>query len=604
MNTLNKAQTNAYGRYLSGSVMKNSPTVNLKTSNPNRDITMNNNRSRHPIPTVWSNRTDQPRNLVLYDPKSNSSLMNFEETGNNDMMVKIKRDARNKLQTINDDLLPNYAPKINLNPNSLDVVTSETNKNPYFPYLPTSQNNQFPKNAKPTLIDERMLQHTRDRDYAWESDQQEAALNLLNSPKRWERQNRVDDDTRKLLGIGSPVDRWNENKNGYISRPSIPKEYLVEEIKKTEAQKYNNDLDDVNLIHNLEKNSLKHIYSDQLTGMNIKGQNHTQSGNNDIVQSRYVNNYDYNYREPFEEKRKGVLETISSTILKFFKKEDLTVKNERNLNEKFESIPEIPNVDDEKVSIDRIKKDTTYLIRDGNIFVTAPDSLSTYGSTFVSPISRVMCMIENDQLYVIQKLDRERIFGSDLRPVGDDLIVTVLPRNYTEKIRNKLKNSEGRKFVEMKTEDFLHLLEFITNNPSVQHRVGNSTIMNLLKNSEIDELMLKDFSGKNILVQNDALTKIFKATDVDRTFVNIDKDKYKEVENIDDYETTVNIQGKQEPTIRQPLRERNQRFAEIINDRELDPSQLLQTRETGIAKPSKTNTNKRVNTNFGKFNIQ
>lgn len=605
MNRVEMAKSAAYGSYLNRKVLKGSPVVNMKTKNTNRNLSMQIDHARHPIPTIWSNKGNSERTIALFDPKSDSSLMNFEQTGSMEMLTNIRRKNKERIVHAYDDLLPNYAPKINMNPNSLDAI-SKDNKNPYFPLLPETFNNHIPKDAKPTLIDDRMLQHTRDRDFMWESDQIEMARNLLKSPRRKERQERQDESDRRLLGMPQGMDRWDENKNAYIARPSIPKEYLIDEMlsKMDEAQKINS-LADERVIHNMEKTALNPIYSYQNAALNIKDQNHIQSGNNDIVQSRYLNKYDYNYREPFEEKRNGILDTITSTIKKFFKKEDYTHKNEKIMKEDYNKYSEYNFIPDPKVSMDRIKNNTTHVIRDG-ILTIAPDNLDTYGSEFISPVSRMMCMIENGQLHVIQIMDRDRILGSDLNPIGDDLIVTTLPKQYTEKIRNRIHETEGRKIVEMKTDDYINLLTFIVNNPDVQKRVKLSTIRNLLHDNELDTRMIDGYSD-NVIILNDELTSYLKEIDasgVDRTGINLNQDKFEMVQNTEDYRSEEFMDGRQTASIRQPLREMNKKYGGRIDDKELDPSNYLDTNERGMKKNHEFVNYRRNMKSFKKFDVE
>lgn len=473
MNTINKAQANAYGRYLNSNVLRDTP-INIRSSDSNRGANTLTSHARHPIPTIWSNHDPNMRDIALFDPRNVSSIMNYEQTGDNSMLIKLQHNNKSKIETIGDDMLPNYAPKISLSPNSLDAISAD-NKSPYFPRLPISANNQFPSNVKPTLIDERMSQHTTDRDFAWDDDKQRIALNLLKNPRRWQRQERVDDDTRRLQSMGQPVDRWNENKNAYINRPSIPKEYVVDMVANRieEASKYNS-LDDASTVQHIEKTALNPIYSYQQAGEGVRDMNHRQSANADIVLSRYVNDYGYDVKkETFEEPKKSILETITNTILKLFKHEPI----EKPTNK----LP-IPSSYD-----------------------LEPVTATTSASTFVSPVSRMMCFEADGQLHIIQKMDSERLFDSDSRPVGDDLILTVLPKKYTDKIRDRMFKSEGRQFKEMTLEDFEQLLLFITKNPQVQKRTKAEFISSLLTD-RVDLEMLDEFAGDKVIIENSVLS--------------------------------------------------------------------------------------------------
>lgn len=575
MNTLNRAQTNAYGRYLSGTVMRDGPSLNLRSSDSNRNANTLTSHARHPIPTIWDNHDPNMKDIALFDPRNVSSIMNYEQNGDNSMFVNLRNRNKSKIVTIGDDLLPNDAPRVSLNPNTLDVISSN-NKNPYFPRLPVSAMNNPNDRHKPVLMDERMLQHTTDRDFAWDDDKQRAALNLLKNPRRWQRQELVDDATRRLEHMGQPVDRWNENKNAYVDRPSVTKEYVVDMVAKriAESRKYN-DLDDASTIQHIEKTALNPIYSYVQAGEGVRDLNHRQSGNGDIVQNRYMNDYGYGLRnniEPFEEEHHGILDTITNAVLKLFK---------RSEPERYVYRSPIDESELQNYSI---------------------EPLGTYASasTFISPVSRMMCFEADGQLHVIQKMDSDRLFGSDARPIGDDLILTVLPRSYTDKIRDKLHKSEGRQFKEMTVGDFEQLLLFITKNPQVQKRAKASFISSLLTN-RMDQEMLQDFAGDKVIIENSLLGR---PIDVDsrrtwsllnRNSKRVDASIEMEPEHLE-YEQRADASDP-----RSMLVERNQRIQGRIDSSELELSQALQSRDKGMEKTEIKNRSTRNVGSFSRF---
>lgn len=563
MNPLNRAQSSAYGRYLSSTVLKDAPCLNLRQSDTPKPANTLISHSRHAIPTIWSNNDPTNRDIALFDPRNETSIMMYEQNGDMSLFQKIRNSNKSKIVTLGDDLEPNTAPQFSLSPNTLDDV-AKNSCSPYFPYLANSKSNKRPADLKPTLIDSRMLHHTTDRDFAWGDDQVQAARNLLYSPRRWQRQEAVDDQTRRLLHMGEPVDRWNENKNAYVSRPSVPPEYLIDDLKKRiESSRTYNSLDDEATLQHINRTALNPIYSYREAGMGVKDLNHLQSGNNDIVQTRYMNDYDYSYRAPLKpledannKKEKEsflsqVSGSITSTVMKLFKKNTTnnteTYTRSANINAETESFIPEPRYDGSmggsihsnysiQNRMNRLKTNNSYLIRDGEIEVVAPDMPHLYGSSYISPMSRMMCLESDGQLHVIQKLDPDRILGSDARPVGDDLVVTVLPKKYTDKIRSKLHDSEGRKFKELETKDYLALLEIVSRDPSLMQRVKAETIRNQLLDDKIDKMMLDEFSGMNTLVNDDALAAYVRdietgykngyKSEINRKKYSEEKDKY------------------------------------------------------------------------------
>ena len=554
MNTVDKARSNAYGRYATNVLMKNGESINLRQQATNRDVNMLAAHARHPVPTRATRNNFNSADIALYTTRSNNSLMNYEETGNMDLYTQIRNSGKDKIRTLGEDLLPNYGAKYDMN-KSMDTIT-RNNTNVYYPHLHKSPANRFPANAKPTLIDDRLLQHTSDREWNYESDQIINAKNLVQSSKFRDRIARQENADRELLGMGQPVDNWSEARAGYATRPAIPLEDLEYQVEKRiyEQQTYN-DLDDASIVNNINKIAMSKI------NQNLDDPNwHMLSGNNDMITNRYQNNYDKAYVDVNESaqahQNKGFIDTIASTILKLFKKEDKNKYGKRNMKESYESKNYAP-VNNSPYTVNKEKVQTSYLIRDGSILTVAPDSLDTYGSTYVSPVSKTMAMVNNGQLTIIQKFEEDAIYGSDLRPYGNDVIVTVLPVSFTEKIRDKIHNSEGRMFKELSADDYKELIDFISENPSVQHRVAVTDLRALLKDSEIDKMMLDSFEGKNIIIDNEAMIKYFKSNDYKRGYE--DDNKFyvdpSTIEHREDIDNAV-YQQAQDRTILQTKNER------------------------------------------------
>ena len=532
MNTVDRARANAFGRYATNSLMKDGASMNLRQQSTNRDVNMLAAHARHPVPTKATNNNFNNADIALYTTRSNNSLMNYEENGDMSLYTQIRNGNRDKIVTLGEDLLPNYGAKYDLN-NSMDTIT-RNNTCVYYPHLHKSDANRFPKKAKPTLIDDRMLQHTSDREWNYESDQIINAKNLYQSGRFKDRLARQENADREFLGMPKQMDNWSEARAGYATRPAIPLEDLEYQVEKrlTEQQSYN-QLDDENIIQNIQRISLARADQDM-----VNPKWHLTSGNNDMIVDRVQNNYDRFYKDVNEQaqtnQQKGFLETVTSTILKLFKKEDKNKYGDRKQTETFEDT-NLSAGNTNPYNVNREKSQSTYIIRDGEIMTVAPETLDTYGSVYISPVSRTMAMLNNGQLVIIQKYESDAIYGGDLRPYADDLIVTSLPVNFTEKIRERIQNSEGRKFKELSDEDFKELLDFISKNPSVQHRVSSTDIMALLKDDQIDKAMLDAFEGKNIIIDNDALANYFKMNDLkrgheekDKRYVDPDTVEYKE----------------------------------------------------------------------------
>ena len=564
MNELERARANAYGRYATNNLMKEGASLNLRQQATNRDVNMLTAHARHAVPTRFSNGNYNNADIAIYSTRSNNSLMNYEENGDMSLFTQIRNGNKAKITTLGEDLLPNYGAKYDLEKN-MDTITKNSTS-VYYPHLRRTDSNRLPKDAKPTLIDDRMLQHTYDREWNYESDQVINAKNIVQSGRFKDRIARQEDADRELLGMPRQMDNWSEARAGYAKRPAIPVEDLDYQVKKrvAEQQAYNS-LDDERIINQIEKISMSKI------NRNLENPKwHLISGNNDMIVDRVQNRYDTAYTDAFENaqvnKDKGILETITSTIINLFKKEKPSAYNEREMKETFIEVNDAPmtsnpyNVNREKAS--------TYVIRDGTMMTVAPDTLDTYGSTYVSPVSRTMAMLNNGQLMIVQRFESDAIYGGDMRPYNDDLIVTVLPAKFTEKIRDRIHNSEGRKFKELTSQDYLQLLNFITENPSVQHRVSFKDIKALLKDDEIDKLMLDDFEGKNIIVNNEALTNYFKMNEYKRGLENKD-DRYVDPNTVN-YEDKLDHAVYQQAQDRTVLKVKNERQGQTITSPHLE----------------------------------
>lgn len=323
MNSLERARISSYGNYSNGTVLK-SPKINIKNTNPERGASVLNNFLHRPRGTRLSNNQPSTNNIAIYDREPHELMLN--ETVGNEMFVKLRNNNKSKIRTLNEDMIPNTGMKYEIEKFGLD--DPKVNKNPYYPHLNISQYNQIPKDIKPTMIDSRILQFTQERDFNYESDQVENAKVLLNDNRRWDKINRQNEADRHLLGLGSAMDNWVDNKNAYVARSSVPTEFVVEEIhKKLDNHiKYDQTKDEllINNVEAIEKDSLHPANQFYDVRLSQKGYNHIYSGNNDMILNRYMNNNDYSVNKPeYTKQRKNdnLFKTISNTVLKMFRKE-------------------------------------------------------------------------------------------------------------------------------------------------------------------------------------------------------------------------------------------------------------------------------------------
>lgn len=605
MNVIDKSRANAFGKFTLNSMMKNSPTINLKNQNTNRDINMLNNYQRRAIPTIYSNNNPSDDNIAIYRTRSNNSLMNVEENGSMELFTKIRNGNQSKIRTLNEDLLPNYGAKYETG-NQMDIATKTNNKSTFYPFLPNSPTNQFPKNEKPTLMDPRIFEHTTERDYKYEKDQVADMINMIHSPSFYDKLNRQMEAERVLQGAPEPKD-WVEPKVGYFNRPYIYDDVLEVELKKRieDQQKYNS-LDNEKIINQIEKIGMSKINYD-MDNLNPNVKN--------IFIDRNHENPNFSYVDPYQQieeekpiKKSGIISTLTNLFTSLFKNQNKNSNNERQIKESFEN-EEIYN--DFNINnpyqINR-EKSTTYVIKNDGILKTSQieqDTPYAYASMFVSPYSKMMAMENNGNLILIQKFKDDAIFGNDLRPYNDDLIITVLPNTFTSKIRDRIQNSEGRKFKELNSSDYYELYDYILKNPSVQHRVKPADIRSILKDSEIDLNMFDNFSGKKILIDNEVLNNYFQATNLSRFNKQSNKNKnYQDINDREFEDEYIDFNESVKPTIRQEVKVLNERSNQPIDTKNLDIYEYISPQFNSL---NHSITNQLINApkshTFSNFNI-
>ena len=495
LTALDRARISSYGQYETGSVLRGAPSLNLRAQDTRTDANMLNNYHKRPIPTVAFTDVGMTDGALF---QREGDLMLADTNGDMSLFTKIRNGNQSKIVTLGEDLYPNDGQHYQLDP-GLPQVSENSLQKTYYPHLPISPTNK-PIQPKPTLIDERMMAHTNDRDFAYGSDQEQLAINILRSPRRWEYINREETAERKLQGMKAPIDNWNENALSYSTKQELPTIYTVEDVKKEARQL--NPLDDIQLERNLQQmGKFRELTSDSVRKQTLVQRNEWE----------HYPSWENNRRHA-DQKKPSLIESITSTIMKFFGKDQLkqpeSLRNQDDFIENFNNENLSMNIEQEGVSPYQINRENlqhTFLVRDGEIMTMLPETLETYGSVYVSPTDRLMVMMENGQLHLIHKTREDAIFQGDLRRLDKDYLVTVIPEHVQADLRQKLKMSEGRKFVELPSEEFIELIDMIHKYPEMQTRVHPEQIMSKLKDFSIDQDMLTNFSGRNQIITNEAI---------------------------------------------------------------------------------------------------
>lgn len=451
MNPIDQARASVIGRFKTAELMKDPGPMNLRTQEPTTGASVH--LRRRPLTTKASLNDHEQGDIALYDIRNRNSLMMSEELGSMAMHTELKNKVRERMKMMNEEWLPNKSMRYTLDPNALPDGSSRLMKDAYHPRLQCSVTNRAPTDM--TILDPRMIEHTNDRDYNYESDQIANAVNVYKSPQRWARVERQNEADRKLMGMGSGMDRFTDNSVGYVDRPRVDRMFMYDQVARSMPSA--SDIDDQRVIGSLSK--VQQPVPFQAYDMN-RGQwdNHLFSGNRDGVYERHLNQYQFDnkMKEPF----KGPIDKIVDTIFKAFGRE----------------------------------RKEEYLVRDGMVMKNMPaDEAGAYCSMWNDNASRLSAFVDNGKLHVVQQLESDRIFHGDLKPVKDDMFITVFPKSYTERLR--LVPEDGRKFVNLDEKTFEDIVDFIQNHPGSQVRVKKSQLEAIMRDNEIDSNMLNGYGS-------------------------------------------------------------------------------------------------------------
>lgn len=475
--------------------------------------------SRNRVLSKYENNNPGNNNIALYDTHVfDMNMTNVPAFAHNELQKSLQERAKNKIKFKNEDLL--YARGSKNASNGWD----------YNPYLPESPTNQRPTNLTPVTLDERLIYHTSERPWNYESDRANIAYKLQRSEmikERNQRQHEADDE----LFHRTKKDRWVEPKQVYRELHTPLDFYLTEENKRAASKQ--NDRKSIDVTE---------AFATSRVGFDANDINHLH---NDIY-GNFMPDYDRHMKDVYEEDLikarieqfntdvtpKGMITTaadfITKTITNFFgwnqngAREYLT--SDDNLEYDEDGSLKYHYSHDQDFSADNArveqfsgiqeryyyKPDHMLVVKDGNLVETYPDEDFSYTAVSVitqSPVGlvRSIALVDDGKVIFAQKRANDSIFDGDHLPIGDDLIIAELPienldRKLRERIRKYNTGTKRDKVIELTYDDFIQFSEWVVKHPEVQKRLKKEKLHQRVRANDYDADIVNNFEGKKTFV--------------------------------------------------------------------------------------------------------
>ena len=479
------ARAGASGRYASNVLLRGNGPINLRMNESDREVNELNNYLKQPRLTILSNRDLSDDPIALYDTRSNENLYMEQTTGSTKMRQELTLNNREKVINPTDDRVPRTdVPFFDLHGDGMKRIP-----------------NGSANSDKPTLVDDRILQHTNDREFAYESEQINAARNLQNSAKRWDLIERQFESDRKLLGEPAAANRYNEPALAYAVRGTHMPEFEYREMVKSRV-------DEAAAVANGDLSYATAQEREFKAAMQPHADANINLRRDIVVPDRVMNQYDWNgsdrehYQEPYRRRASvfdNLVDKFSNWYRRVFKSDN---SQERRL------IDEIPNAefyDDGQTpfSVERGEiKPMIFVNRETAETIPEIEGTDLTASTFINDFGERSMMLETygNELILLQKVSPEKTFTGDGQRMEDDYIAVAIPEYIKEKLRGKIRNSEGRHFKELTLGDYEELIDFVNKNPGEQQRVSANDVYLVVKDSAEDARMLREFAGKYMIM--------------------------------------------------------------------------------------------------------
>ena len=567
---MNLTRTTAVGRFAADEMLDGRGSINPRFGETNRDPNQLAQIVYPNKPTIVTNRDVSNDAIAIYDTRTKENLYMEQSTGSTQMLQDLQQMNRDKVVLNGADLMPNKKiPLYDLTSYDMRRINSDEDESkPYFELKRTPS-------EKPTLIDERILQHTNDREYAEESSQINNALNLAYSPARYEMLERQNEADRRLLGESVPMNRYIENANAYTSRDMNLPTFSMKSETTNRLEEDQFAIHQGNAYFSTaqeREQSLALMPIPNAQTNELRNYNQMLSGNEEMLHSRYNNQYSWsdnseNIQESYRSRMKSIAameKDLEDVYYRFYKQ---PIPNQHSVESKPKRA-EAFNVDSSNPFKQERKTKSSFSFIDREVNSTAPPVEGTAASTLINEFGERSMILDAgaNQLILIQRLSPDRIFTGDARSIDDDLIVSYIPEEITHELRNRISYSEGREFIELELNDFREITDFVDRNPSLQERTKLRDVYSMLGDSEIDKRMLSEFSGNHVFVDNDAYVK--SSLKQEHRPLQLSRDLNTKRDEVPFVETTNDAYQYESPELRGKLRVDERRF-QAIDDNEV-----------------------------------
>lgn len=520
--------------------------------------------------TKYENKSPNMTDIALYDTHIyDINAQNVPGLENNTLHKNLMERARGKIQQSHSDLF-----KQNASSN-------------YNPYLPISSTNQPQENSKPIALDERMMYHTNERPWNYESDRANIAYDLQRSPEILERNRRQQEADDALLRRHKK-NRWVEPKMAYMNRQYDPTYHIDEKTKRLAAK--DNERISLSPIRTVE------AFAHTRTGFDETDINHLNkeiSGTFQPEYSRYMNEiFDKNSLssrieqfQPEQEKPKGVISNatsfITDTITSFFGWNNLGSKSSNSslikdshisydedgsitYQDKYNTptISEPVSNSFKPTDLERFyyKPDHVLVIKNGEIPDFYPDENHDYTAvSFVQadPLNtgliRTIVINDDSKFKIIQKRNSDAIFSGDNRPYGEDFVSIEIPVEYVDdKIRDRIKknnlDTKRDKVIELTYDDFIAFSDFIVEHPEVQQRLKFADLHQRVRANKYDSDIITNFEGKKTFVDEKVYSVINNNIRNKEQKINKGRFDKEQIQTIEQYSTQTPIHSSLSPS--------------------------------------------------------
>lgn len=504
-------------------INKNDP-FNPRLRDPVRENTKVKLIERHTMPSKQQTLNPGDNNIALYDIRSQYSNMAEEELGMPILRQQLLDNKQDKIDSIarsrawadapigNPSLRAyninelsestiNMGPSHDYRPEKIYKTISST----YNPMLPDSETNKRP-DYLPPAVDDRIDRKRNEREWMYESEQKTMALNLQNS-EEVARKRKLEEKMHEANRGGNGVNRWSyDDKKTYVNQYQHKDTELHaadKGVKDDVRDKYahwakysaRETLDSTDIKNNL------HLAQSVLEHKNRIYDDHIRS-----TEKLYKHKLEQvkKQREAFDEQKhepeansnmfKTIVDKVKDILGVHKKTDDVSFEQRNAFDATKNNLTNIVTSEAFQMyskNTDHVKLVTNRGI-DKPIIIDGADEYSNIAEGIISldknagdkfQIKKTLAFLQDGKFIILQQQERNSIFGGDLNPVNDDLLVTVIPfegldtsfRQHVNQL-NQFTETRARP-LNLTYEDYGNIVDWIEHHPDTQQRMPIKTVI-------------------------------------------------------------------------------------------------------------------------------